>query len=249
MPDLISDIYGKMPKVKMMMNAAKTIFVTATDTDVGKTMVCGLLLDFFRRRSVKAGYQKWASTGDAENPADLAASLKMADIKHDPALLDLQVPYRFSFPASPHLAAERENRKIDPNIIINAYQEMAARYEVLIVEGVGGLLVPLNRDLLLADLLARLKPPTIIIARSGLGTINHTLLTIEALRSRQIPVAGVIFTDGADVNEVLVRDNLKTIGEIGRIEVLGRLPYCLSEQALKAAFAPIGARIRALHDH
>ncbi|MCK4839216.1 MAG: dethiobiotin synthase, partial [Desulfobulbaceae bacterium] len=160
--------------------------------------------------------------------------------------LDLQVPYRFSFPASPHLAAELEKKEIDPEIIVSAYREMTRRYEVLVVEGVGGLLVPLRRDLLLADLLGLLKLQTIIVARTGLGTINHTLLTIEAMRKRQIPLIGVIFTDTAEEAEVLVQDNMKTIAETGRIEVLGHLPHCQGEKGLNEAFTPIGERIVAL---
>jgi len=224
----------------------KTLFITATDTGVGKTMVSGLLLSYLHRHSINAGYQKWVSTGDAENPADLLSCMKMADIEQNPNLLNLQVPYRFKFPASPHLAAALEKKKIDPEKITNAYRKMCAIYEIMVVEGVGGLLVPLRDDLLLADLLASLNLPTILITRSGLGTINHTLMTIEAMHSRQIPVTGVIFTDTAEGNEVIVQDNIKTISKIGQIEVLGRLPYCRDEKELIEAFTPIGERILAL---
>lgn len=226
----------------------KTIFITATDTDVGKTVISGLLLRFLLQRSINAGYQKWVSTGDAENPADLAALQKISGLKPDPTLLDLQIPYRLAFPASPHLAAELEKEKIDPEKIISAYHEIAEKHEVLVIEGVGGLLVPLCRNLLLADLLRRLKLPTILVARSGLGTINHTLLTIEAMRSRQIPVAGIIFTDTADANENknVVQDNIKIIGEIGQIEVLGHLPYHRKKKDLIEAFTPIGEGICSL---
>jgi dethiobiotin synthetase len=230
----------------MIMRQAKSIFITGTDTDVGKTLVSGLLLRFLRHQGTDAGYQKWAATGGAENPADLAACLHLAGLEPEPALLDLQVPYRFSQPVSPHLAAELDHREIDPGKIIAAYRAMAARYEVLIVEGVGGLLVPLRRDLLLVDLLGRLGIPTIIVARSGLGAINHTLLTIEALRARRIPAAGVIFTDVAAVDERLAADNIRTIAALGQIDILGRLPYCREKSALPAAFAPIGAKITTL---
>lgn len=231
-----------------MSKPPTTIFITATDTNVGKTTISGLLLRFLRQQTILAGYQKWTSTGDAENSADLTACLEMANLEPDQTLLDLQVPYRFSYPASPHLAGELEHREIDPERIIAAYREIAQRYEVLIVEGVGGLLVPLRRDLLLADLLGRLKLPTIIVARSGLGTINHTLLTIEAMHARQIPITGIIFTDTTEVDELLVQDNIKTIGTTGQVEVLGRLPYCSTEQELIQAFAPIGAMITTLLD-
>ena len=223
-----------------MMAENRSIFITATDTDVGKTMVSGLLLQFLTNRSINCGYQKWASSGSAESPADLESCLQIAKISPDPELLDLQVPYRFDFPGSPHLAAELAGEEIDPERIIGAYRQMCDRYEFLIVEGVGGLLVPLRRDLLLADLLVRLQIPTLIVARSGLGTLNHTLLTIEALRSRQIAIAGVVFTDGKNDDEILVEDNIRTIAEIGQVKILGRLPFCRERQKLSESFTPIG---------
>jgi dethiobiotin synthetase len=224
------------------MNNGRSIFITATDTGVGKTLVSGLLLQFLSGRSINCGYQKWASSGSAENPADLEFCLQTADIIPDPELLDLQVPYRFDFPASPHLAAELENKEVAPDIIVDAYRQMTDRYDFLIVEGVGGLLVPLRRDLLLADLLARLQIPTLIVTRSGLGTLNHTLLTIEALRSRQIEISGVIFTDDENDDDILVRDNIRTIEEIGKVEILGHLPFCRDRKDLIKAFIPIGEK-------
>jgi dethiobiotin synthetase len=226
-----------------MMAENRSIFITATDTDVGKTLISGLLLQFLTNKSINCGYQKWASSGNAEAPADLDSCLQTAGITPDPELLDLQVPYRFDFPGSPHLAAELAGKEIDPEKIIGAYREMYNRHEFLIVEGVGGLLVPLRRDLLLADLLARLEIPVLIVARSGLGTLNHTLLTIEALRTRQIAIAGVLFTDGENDNEILVKDNIKTIAETGKVEILGRLPFCRDLQGLSGSFTPIGEKI------
>ncbi|MCA1766524.1 MAG: dethiobiotin synthase [Desulfobulbaceae bacterium] len=225
------------------MRENKTLFITATDTGVGKTMVSGLLLGFLRDKGIDAGYQKWASTGARENCPDLTTCLKISGLKPEPGLLDRQAPYRFAFPASPHLAAELEKRKIEPARIIAAYREMTKRHEVLVVEGVGGLLVPLNRDLLLVDLVARLRLPVIVVARSGLGAINHTLLTIEALKAREIGIAGAIFTDSADEDEVIVRDNMRFIAETGGIEVLGRLPYCPEKKELIREFVPIGEKI------
>lgn len=226
-----------------MMRPNHTLFITATDTGIGKTLICGLLLGFLHDKDIETGYQKWVGTGAAGKSADLEDCFDISGLATDPDLLELQAPYRLEFQASPHLAAELAGVKIDPEKIIGAYREMAANHEVLVVEGVGGLLVPLTRKRLLADLLARLKPPTIIVARSGLGAINHTLLTIEAMRTRQIPILGIIFTDSADEDEVIVRDNLKIIAEMGRVEVLGRLPYCHNKQELTEAFLPIGERI------
>lgn len=224
-----------------MMSA---IFVAGTDTDVGKTHVCGLLLDFLLKKGVKAGYQKWAATGPESPPADLKACLTMAGIPLEPELVGSQVVYHFALPASPHLAAEQEGKSVDPELIRKKYQEMSARYELLVVEGVGGIMVPLNRELLLADLLQELKIATLVVAKSGLGTINHTLLTLEGLRHRGIPVLGVVFSDGAsDEDDLLAEDNMRTIAEIGQVRVFGRLRRCRDSVQARAAFAPVGRAI------
>ena len=221
----------------------KSLFITATDTNVGKTLICGLLLEYLLSNSVKAGYQKWVSTGDAKNPADLAECTRIAGLQPGKKNLALQVPYCFSYPASPHLAAEIDSMEIDPDKIVQAHADMVQKYELVIVEGVGGLMVPLRRDLLLADLLAQLQIPTIIVSRSGLGTLNHTLLTVEALRSRRILITGIIFTDSANEDENIVADNMRTVAESGQVEILGRLPYCRERNELTEHFKMIGAKL------
>ncbi|MFA7382025.1 MAG: dethiobiotin synthase [Desulfurivibrionaceae bacterium] len=220
------------------------IFVAGTDTNVGKTHICGLLLDFFCKKEIKAGYQKWVATGPEFPPADLAACLRMAQLPLLPELVGSQVVYHFPLPASPHLAAERAGTVIDPALIRTRYQEGLASHELLIVEGVGGLLVPLGRKLLLVDLLRQLKIPTLLVARSGLGTINHTLLSLEAMRHRDIPVLGVVFSDAEPEKDgVLVEDNMRTIAEMGQVLVFGRLQRCPDPADACADFAPIGLAI------
>jgi len=220
------------------------IFVAGTDTNVGKTHVCGLLLDFLRKKDLAAGYQKWVGTGPEFPPADLAVCLRMAGIPLDPELVSGQVVYHFSLPASPHLAAEQEGSVVDPELIRARYQEMLARHEMLIVEGVGGLMVPLNRELLLVDLLRELKIPALVVAKSGLGTINHTLLSLEALRHRDIPVLGVVFSDAAaEEDELLVADNMRTIAAIGQVQVFGRLRHCIDPGKARLDFVPVGRAI------
>ena len=222
-----------------------TLFVTGTDTSVGKTYVCARLLEFLCARGVQAGYQKWVATGVYEETVeDLAFCAKAAGMKPDPELLVQQVPFRFRLPASPHLAAEEEERQVDPDVIVENYVSLAENYEYLIVEGVGGLMVPLRRDLLLADLLAKLRPRTLVVARSGLGTLNHTLLTLESLRLRKIPVLGVVFSDSETLeDERLAQDNMGTIEELGLVRVFGRLPRQDAEKDARASFVPIGRAI------
>ena len=147
---------------KMKKRINNTLFVTGTDSSVGKTYVCALLLEFLKKKGAQAGYQKWVATGARTGlPDDLAYCLDAASISPRPELIEQQVPYSFRYPASPHLAAEMEKRSVEPEVIIENYLSMAAKHEWLIVEGVGGIMVPLRRDLLLADFLARLQPMTL----------------------------------------------------------------------------------------
>jgi dethiobiotin synthetase len=225
--------------------ASNAVFITATGTGVGKTLVSSLLIGFLREQGIKAGYQKWVSTG-GEMPEDLLYCLEKNHLEFDRGELDSQVVYRFLLPASPHLAAEQEGREVDPDKITEIFTRSASVHEVLVVEGVGGVLVPLRRDLLLADFVACLQLPVIIVAHSGLGAINHTLLTIEALRQRKLPVLGVVFSDeeqGMAVDDPLVADNMRTIGDIAGVEVFGRLLRLSDYALLEQVFRPIGQAI------
>lgn len=223
-----------------------SLFVTGTDTSVGKTFVCQLLLEFLLAAGIKAGYQKWVSTGNAGLPEDLVCCQPGALLPSVDDQLALLAPFRFSYAASPHLAAEREGKEVDPALIIAYHADLLKQYQILIVEGVGGVLVPLRRDLLLADLLARLRLTTLIVARTGLGTLNHTLLTLEALRSRKVPVLGVVLSDAsAGEDEAIASDNMRTIAEMGKVAVFGRLPRCPEQAAAQQAFIPIGQAVLA----
>ena len=224
---------------------SNTLFVTGTDTSVGKTYVCARLLEFLTKKGVHVGYQKWVATGaDAGLPEDLALCLSAAGIVPTPESVEQQAPFRFRFPASPHLAAEIENREVDPEVIIENYVSLAAKYEWLIVEGIGGIMVPMRRDLLLVDFMARLQPRTLVVARSGLGTLNHTLLTLEALRKRQISVLGVVFSDSKEQeDEMLVQDNMRTIEETASVRVFGRLRRKANKEKEENSFMPVGQAI------
>jgi dethiobiotin synthetase len=222
-----------------------TLFVTGTDTSVGKTYFCAMFLEFLKNRNMRAGYQKWVATGaETGQPEDLDICIEAAGLSSDRELFVQQVPYCFSFPASPHLAAEMESRVVEGEIIIEKYRNMADRYELLIVEGIGGIMVPLRRDLLLADLLAQVKARTLVVARSGLGTLNHTLLTLEALRNRGIPPLGVVLSDPEkEEDERLVQDNMRTLAEIGLVRVFGRLKRLQDAAEARISFMPIGQAI------
>jgi dethiobiotin synthetase len=198
---------------------SRTIVVTGTDTDVGKTIFAAGLtrfLDGVYWKPVQAGLQGETDTEVVQRLSEL------------PKERILTEAWRLRTPASPHWAAELDDVAIDPAALL-----LPAPNRPLIVEGAGGLMVPLTRDTLLIDVLARWRAPVVLCARTRLGTINHTLLSIEALRRREIPIMGVALIGDAHP------ENERIIATFGGAAVLGRLPYLdpLTPSALATAFA------------
>ena len=188
------------------------LFVTGTDTGVGKTVAAAALLHRYRGR-FPLRYWKPIQTG-IEQDDDTAEVTRLAACGPHEVLA---AGVRLERPVSPHLAARLAGRPIDIDAlvtVVNAEPE-AVRW---IVEGAGGVLVPVNDTANMADLIGRLGLPAIVVARTALGTINHTLLTIEALRRRSIATVGVIMVG------VPNDDNRDTIERCGGIEVLGVMP-------------------------
>ena len=175
-----------------MIAARRGVFVTGTDTGVGKTVVACALIRGLRARGIDTGAMKPIETGvGAAGPAD-AIALREAAGADDP-LADV-CPQRFALPAAPVVAARSEGRAVDLAAIDAAYARLRARHSFLVVEGAGGLLVPAAEGLSMADLAQRLALPVLIVARGALGTINHTRLSLEAARSRGLAVAGVVIS-------------------------------------------------------
>ena len=192
------------------------IVITGTDTGVGKTVFAAALAGALRAhywKPVQAGLEDGS---DAESVAALSGL---------PADHILPEAYRLTTPCSPHRAAELDGIEIDPDLPIPPH-------DPLVIEGAGGALVPVTRQILYADIFARWSLPVVIVARTELGTINHSLLTIEALRARGVPILGIAFS--GDANE----DSEATICAIGKVRRLGRLPRVpLTAPALSSAFA------------
>jgi dethiobiotin synthetase len=196
------------------------LFVTGTDTGAGKTVLTGALLAAMVAAGVPVRPHKPVLTGLEEPPPgpwpaddELLAGLS--------GMTKEQVaPLRFGPPASPHLAAELAGEELDPDAIVAAVRALAEddSYPVL-VEGVGGLLVPLRHDYLVRDLVRALGLPVVIAARPGLGTINHTLLTLEAARGHGIEVAAVVLSGWPEAPTAIERSNRDTIAAIGEVDV------------------------------
>jgi len=203
------------------------LFITATDTEVGKTVVAGAIADWFRRRHYKVGVCKPAASGcrlvreglvseDAEflaHCADAAAPLHVI------------CPQRFSEPLAPAVAAERAGTTLDWQAIDQALGEISAPSDVMIVEGVGGLMTPMDKKYFLRDVVKWLGLPAVVVARPGLGTINHILLTLGALREARIPIAGVVINRYPADNASLAEEtNLRGVEKWGKSPLLTVVP-------------------------
>lgn len=176
----------------------KGLFITGTDTGVGKTYVAAGIAKTLRSAKIDVGVMKPAETGCRSRsgkliPRDAEALIRAAAVR-DP--LSLVNPYRFQAPVAPSVAAQMERKTIDPGKILKSFKTLSQRHRFMIVEGAGGIMVPLAQGYLFLDLAEALGLPVLIVARPGLGTINHTLLTIDAIRNRGIMIAGVVINDG-----------------------------------------------------
>jgi dethiobiotin synthetase len=191
------------------------LIVTGTDTGIGKTVFAAALAG-----ALGAAYWKPIQSGLMDGAdGETVARLGVLHI--------LPEAYRLTQPLSPHRAAELDGVTIDASRLVPPANDP------LVIEGAGGVLVPVMRDLLFADLFARWALPVVLVARTGLGTINHSLLSIEVLRARGVPILGLAFV--GEANE----DNEATIAAIGRVKRLGRLPMLptLAAATLAEAFA------------
>ncbi len=195
------------------------VVVTGTDTGVGKTVFAAALagaLDGFYWKPVQAGLQE---------ETDSETVLRLSGL---PAERILPEAYRLKTPASPHLAAKLDGVAIDPAALV-----LPDTIRPLVVEAAGGLLVPLTREVLYIDVIARWRAPVVLCARTTLGTINHSLLSIEALRARGIALLGIVFTgdENAETERIIVH--------IGRVPHLGRLPHLapFTASSLRTSFA------------
>jgi len=195
----------------------RSIIVTGTDTGIGKTVFAAALAT-----ALGAAYWKPIQSG-LDGALSDSEAVRHLGVKHV-----LPEAYRLTEPLSPHRAAELDGIEIDANRLV-----LPATDRTLVIEGAGGLLVPVTRSLLFADLFARWGAPVLLVARTALGTINHCLLSVEAMRARAIPILGIAFV--GEANE----DNEATICALAGVTRLGRLPRLdpLDTTTLAAAFA------------
>jgi dethiobiotin synthetase len=205
-----------------MSAGGRGCFVTGTDTGVGKTLVGRALVRALRSRGVNVGVMKPIETGVGDaGPLD-AIALRDAAGASDP--LEDVCPQRFALPAAPAVAAEAEGRRVDVGAVERAFDRIAGRHEFVVVEGAGGLLVPVGEGLAMSDLAARMSLPLLVVARAALGTINHTLLTLEAAAARDLDVLGVVISHADGALAAADRANLGALREALGARVIGEIP-------------------------
>ncbi len=207
----------------------KAWFITGTDTNVGKTFVAGGLARAFKRRGLSAGVMKPVETGcptigGALAPQD-ALTLKEASGTRDP--IDLINPFRYGPALAPLIASEMAGRLIEPAVIKGAFETIRSTHDATIVEGAGGLLVPVTRDMTMADIALLLGIPVIIVAATRLGVINQSAMTVECARARGISIAGIILNNLSEPgpHDISIAENAAAIERLTGAVVLAEMPY------------------------
>jgi dethiobiotin synthetase len=200
------------------------LFVTATDTGVGKTAVTGAIARLLARHDIEAGVAKPVQSGAlADDPEGdvmlLRAAAAVADRPEDIC------PYAFAAPLAPLVAGRLEGRVVERDVVLASVRAIAERHDAVLVEGAGGLVVPVGEDWTIADLAVWLDLPVLVVARAGLGTVNHTLLTVEAARRRGLDVAGVVLNGLREETDGSAGTNPELIEAFGDVSVLAVLPW------------------------
>ena len=205
----------------------KGIFITGTDTGVGKTLLAASLAAFLRDRGYRVGVMKPAETGCPESDGTLipqdALRLKEAAGCAEP--IETICPYSFAEPLAPSIAAERSNRKIDVDLLLNTYGEISAKYDVTLVEGAGGLMAPLLPSYTYADFAHVLKLPVLMVAANKLGVINHLLLALEHASCRGLKVLGYVLNRISNETSLAAETNREVLFGLTGVPCLGELPF------------------------
>jgi dethiobiotin synthetase len=216
------------------------LFVTGTDTGVGKSIVAAAVCAALAARGERVAAFKPVVTGLAEPEGDFPPDHELlagaAGGFQSPADV---APYSYDPPVSPHLAAELAGETIEPARLVATACALAADADVLVAEGVGGLLVPITPGYLVRDLARDLSLPVVVAARTGLGTISHTLLTVEAARAVGLEVAGIVMTPWPAEPARIEQSNRSTVERLASVPVSGLGPAELGTLAARGAELPL----------
>jgi dethiobiotin synthetase len=211
-------------------SSQRGIFITATDTGIGKTLVTSALVMCLVQRGIDVGVMKPIETGvsiSVKAQSD-GARLRSAAGSHDP--MAEVCPYVFRLPVAPLFASEEEGTTVEVARIIRVFRSLSRKHTFMVVEGIGGIYVPVTRLCNVSDLIYQMKLPTIVVGQAGLGGINQALLTIHALRLRKIPIIALVLNHRRPVQTKTARvqeqSTVHLLRRLAGVPVLGPLPYC-----------------------
>ena len=221
------------------------IFISGTGTHVGKTFITGALSYEIQLKNKTVITQKWVQSGSKKYD-DIKEHLKAQDksLSDVDTYLKAMCPYQFELASSPHLAARKENKEISIERCLISSQSLSHVADILLIEGSGGLMVPLNSKKTYIDCLEETQFPTVVVAENSLGSINHTLLSIEALKVRQIPIIGVIFTQiKPDEDPLILEDNPDIVAKLSGLKGIISIPFKPSKVDMHKKLSPIVDKI------
>ena len=199
-----------------MINIDKGVtIISGIDTDIGKTWVTSQLYKELLNQGKSVITHKIAQTGCTEISDDIKEHRKVANVQLLPEDLDKTTCNQiFSHPCSPHLAAQIDKKQFDEKAVINSYNSLIKKFDYVLSEGVGGVSVPLSRNRLLIDFIAENSFPVILVSSPKLGSINHTLLTLEAIKNRKIELKGFIYNVYGEYDKLIAEDSAKLFREV-----------------------------------
>ncbi len=208
------------------------IFITGTDTSVGKTLVAGALAAAARNNGTRVGVFKPCESGCGQPNGSLHAhdAAFLQRMSGSSAALEQICPYRLQEALAPAIAAEREHVNISTDYIREVYQSLCEDCDMMIVEGAGGLLVPMADGVLTLDLIQQLGLPVVVVARLSLGTINHCLLTVRQIQAAGLPLTGIVFNRTLEQDTAAEQTNPAVLQRYTDVPVLGCLPFLTPDQ-------------------
>ena len=216
-------------KAQSHSSGPRGVFITATDTGVGKTLVAAALVAYLRQRGIDVGVMKPVETGVSRSTQAQSdgARLRRAADSHDP--MAEVCPYVFRLPLAPLSAAREEGQTIQITAILQVFRTLRRKHDLLVVEGAGGLHAPITETVDGLDLMERMGLPVIVVGSSGLGGVNHALLTLAALRQKKIPVVALVLNRLKPVRTKIARaqeqSTVTLLRRRAKVPVVGPLPY------------------------
>jgi dethiobiotin synthetase len=209
------------------------IFITGTDTGVGKTLFAASLASYLSGLGYRIGVMKPAETGCAEREGKLIAedAIRLKEASGSAEPLEKICPYRLPEPLAPSIAAERAGVMVDVNHLMAVYDEISPRHDVTLVEGAGGLMVPLLPSYTYADLARVLELPVIVVAANKLGAVNHLLLTLEHASCKGLTLLGYVLNRVSNENSLAADTNREVLAGLTGVQCLSELPFLETAQA------------------